>query len=149
MGKILPVGAKIFLFWYLRSSLIGGRLHLKHLYSLVWSHKLKFKIWGRSDQWLLRYFLFNIEGRLPLELIFILNIFIVWLGHISLSLKFGEDRTSGCWDIAISSWQFILSLLLLYYYYYYVYEIGQCSSRHSSLKSNLIGLVWIASWAAV
>jgi len=25
-----------------------------------------------------------------------LNIWKVWLGHISLSLKFGKDRTSGC-----------------------------------------------------
>jgi hypothetical protein len=31
----------------------------------------------------------------------------------------------------------------------YYDENGQCSSRHSSLKSNLIGLVWIASLAAV
>ena len=38
----------------------GGLLHLKHFYSLLWSHKLKFKIWGRSDQWLLRYSIFNV-----------------------------------------------------------------------------------------
>ena len=31
----------------------------------------------------------------------------------------------------------------------YYDEIGQCSSRHSSLKLILIGLVWFASWAAV
>jgi hypothetical protein len=34
-------------------------------------------------------------------------------------------------------------------YDYEYHEIGQCSNRHSRLKSNLIGLVWFASWAAV
>ena len=48
------------------------------------------------------------------------------------------------------SWAWLSSAPACYYYYDYFYdEIGQSSSRHSSLKSNLIGLVWIASWAAV
>ena len=36
----------------------------------------------------------------PLEVIFIWYCCIIWFGHISLSLKFSEDRTSGCWDIS-------------------------------------------------
>ena len=61
MSKILPVVAEIFYFPYfeviihLRSSYIEGHLHLTHLYPLVKSCKLKFQIWVRSRQWLLRY----------------------------------------------------------------------------------------------
>ena len=52
----------------------GGRLYLKHFYSLVWSHKLKFKIWGRSDQWLLRYLSFKLRIYTVLLLIIIIII---------------------------------------------------------------------------
>ena len=69
LRNIGPVVAAIFHFWYLRSSsiicIIGGRLYLWH-FSFVWSQKLKFKFWGRLDQWLLRYSIFNIWGLLPL-----------------------------------------------------------------------------------
>ena len=98
MGKIRPVVAEIFYFWYLRSSSIESCLHLNNFYRLVCSNKLKFKIWGRSDQRFLRYFIFDIWGHLPLEVFFIWIIFIVWFGYISLSLEFGEDPASGCWD---------------------------------------------------
>ena len=143
---------------------------------MVWSHKLTFKVWKRSKQWLLRYYTFNIWGRLLLEVIsiwnkfnlmfglgnklkfkiwgrsdqcllkyFNFNIWVhhnfkVWFDHISLSLKFGEDLTI----IIILQFKFGNT-----YSVYLNYEIGQSSSRHSSLKSNLIGLIWIASWAAV
>jgi hypothetical protein len=40
---IHTVVAEIFHFYILRSS-IGGLLHLKNLYSIIWSFKLKFKI---------------------------------------------------------------------------------------------------------
>ena len=36
------------------------------------------------------------EGRLPLEVVFILSFPNIWLGPLSLSFKFGEDLTSGC-----------------------------------------------------
>jgi hypothetical protein len=42
------------LFSNLRSSSIGGLLHLNHFYRLVWVHKLKLKILGKSKQWFLR-----------------------------------------------------------------------------------------------
>ena len=42
----------LFIFW--------GRLHLKDLYIIVWSSKLKFKVWVGSHKWLLRYSTFNI-----------------------------------------------------------------------------------------
>ena len=48
------------LFNILRLSSIGGCLHLTDLYNIVWSHKLKFKIWVGSNKWLLRYSTFNI-----------------------------------------------------------------------------------------
>ena len=41
---------------------MGGRLHLKYLNTLLWSSKSKFKIWIRSEQWLLRYSTFNVGG---------------------------------------------------------------------------------------
>ena len=37
---------------------------------MAWSYKHKFKIWERSDQWLLRYSNFAILGSLPFEIIF-------------------------------------------------------------------------------
>ena len=49
---------------------------LKPYLTLVWSHVLLFKIWGRSDQCLLRYSNFHIlrsssiRGRLPLKFVF-------------------------------------------------------------------------------
>ena len=70
-----------------------------HMYNLR-SQKLKFKFWGRLDQWLLRYSIFNIWGLLPLfHWSSSSSEIIVKFGHISLSLKYGEDRTSFCWDI--------------------------------------------------
>ena len=61
----------------LRSSSIGGCLYLKDLLNMVWSYKLKFKIWVWSNKWLLRYSTFNILRlssigcRLQLEVVFI------------------------------------------------------------------------------
>jgi hypothetical protein len=34
---------------------MGGCLHLKHLKTMLWSQKFKYKIWIRSEQWLLSY----------------------------------------------------------------------------------------------
>ena len=54
---------------------------LKPFLSLVWSHELMFKIWGRSNQWLLRYSNFHIlrsysiRGCLPLKVVFIETFF--------------------------------------------------------------------------
>ena len=45
--------------------IIGGRLYPWH-FSFVWSQKLMFEFWGRLNQWLLRYYIFNIWGLLPL-----------------------------------------------------------------------------------
>ena len=88
-----------------RSSSMRGHLHSMCFLVLVWSHKLKFKIWARSDQWLLRYSAINIlrlssiQGHLPCMVIFILCIFQFCFGHMSLSLKFEQYPMSGCWDI--------------------------------------------------
>ena len=54
---------------------------LKFFLTLFWSHEFRFKIWGRSDQWLLRYSNFHsfrsssISGRLPLKVAFIQTFF--------------------------------------------------------------------------
>ena len=93
--------------FHFRSSSIGGHLHLTPLYPLVKSCKLEFKIWVKSDQWLLGYSAFHILrsssilGRLPLEVIFIWHLCIIWISPINLSFKFEKDLTSGCWDIQL------------------------------------------------
>ena len=54
---------------------IGGRLHLKHFYILLWSFKLKFKIWGNRNSgcWDIPFLIFEvffhyfIGGRLHLK----------------------------------------------------------------------------------
>ena len=45
---------------FVRSSSMCGHLHFICFSILVWSHKLKFKVWAISDQWLLRYSTINI-----------------------------------------------------------------------------------------
>ena len=113
LSKIRPVVAEIFYFSYfkviflLRSSSIWGHLHLIPLYILGCSHELKFQIWARSDQWLLRYSTFNILrsssiwSRLPLEFIFNRNLCTLRVVPLSLSFKFEQDLTSGCWHILL------------------------------------------------
>ena len=107
------MAAEIFIFSLLRSSSIRSHLPLKFVFietyfSLVWSHEHMFKIWGRSDQWLLRYSTFyilrssSIRGRLPLKVVFIETFFSFWFGPMSSCLKFEEDPISGCWDIQSS-----------------------------------------------
>ena len=66
-----------------------------------------FKIWGRADQWMLRYSTFYvlkssfIRGRLPFKVVFINSFFWLWYGLLGLCLRFEEDPISGCWDIQI------------------------------------------------
>ena len=68
--------------FHLRSSAIWGRLPLEFVFhwrlsSYQTLFTFNFKIWERSNHWLLRYYTFNtlrlssIGGRLPLEVIFI------------------------------------------------------------------------------
>jgi hypothetical protein len=83
---------------YLRSSWIGGHFQLKFFYSLVWLFELKFQIWGRSNQWLLRYICLIFEVIFKVGGCLHWIIFIDLFGNIRLSLKFGEDPASGCWD---------------------------------------------------
>ena len=49
---------QFFIFWgHLPLEVVfhWGLSSLKPFLTLVWSHELRFKIWARSDQWLLRY----------------------------------------------------------------------------------------------
>jgi hypothetical protein len=62
--------AEIFLYLYVMASSIRGCLHLKQSQCLVWSLKLKFQIWWRSGQWLLRYSTFYIWVCLLLKIVF-------------------------------------------------------------------------------
>ena len=55
--------------------------------------------WGRSDQLLLIYSSLIFWGHRPFGIIFIWIICIVWFGHLSSSLNFLTDLSSGYWDI--------------------------------------------------
>ena len=81
----------------MRSSSIGYCLQLQQFSILVWSPTIKFQIWGRSDQWYLRYSTF----RRPLEFILNYTNLQFWFGPIRLSFKYEEDPTSGYWDIPL------------------------------------------------
>ena len=109
--------AEIFYFPYFevifhfRSSSIWGHLHLTPLYPLVKSYKLKFQIWVRSDQWLLRYSTFHILrsssilGRLQLEVIFI--------SHLCIILKFWIWVRSNQWLLRYSTFHILGSSSIL------------------------------------
>ena len=78
-------------------------------FGLVPKAKFKIKskawIWAISDQGLLTYSTINSlrlssnVGCLPWVAIFIYYMCKICCGHISLSLKFGQDLNSGCGDI--------------------------------------------------
>ena len=72
----------------MRSSSIGGCLHLKNVYNIGLSYKPKFNIWVGSSKCLLRYSTFkilrssSIGGHFPWEVVFIWSIWIVCFGHL-------------------------------------------------------------------
>ena len=60
---------------------------------------LKFKIWRKSDQWLLRYSAFNIWSHLPLEVVFHLRLsslqpflMLVWSPELKLKIWGKSDQ---------------------------------------------------------
>ena len=57
---IWSVVAEIINFRYFKVAFLWRLSSLKSYWILVRSSELQFKIWGRSDQWLLRYSTFNI-----------------------------------------------------------------------------------------
>jgi hypothetical protein len=93
--------------WDIQLLIFWGRLPLEVVFILsiyyffLWSPKLKFKIRGGSDEWLLRYSTFNIlrSSSIGGHLHFKHIIFL--FGLLSLSLKFFDDSMSGCWDIQL------------------------------------------------
>ena len=70
---------------------------------LIWSPKLKFKIWGRSDQWLQLYSTFNILRSSSNGGCLHFKSLQFWLGPLSISLKSEEDPMSGCWEMDVTS----------------------------------------------
>jgi hypothetical protein len=81
LRKIRSVFAEIFNFKYFEFVFHWRLSSFQAFLILVWSLKLNFKIWGRSNQCLLRYSTFDIlrsssiGGRLPLKVVFISSIF--------------------------------------------------------------------------
>ena len=95
--------------WLLRfSTYFWVRLHLKYLNTLLWSSESKFKIWVWSTKRLQRYSTFNI-----LRSSSIYGLKNIWLGHISLRLKFKYDPIRGCWDIPLLLFFITLNILRL------------------------------------
>ena len=75
---------QIFMFWGhlpLEVIFLWRSSSLKPYLTLVWSHELMFNIWGRSDQWQLKYSYFHflrsysIRSHLPLKFVFIETLF--------------------------------------------------------------------------
>jgi hypothetical protein len=142
LSKIRLVDAEIFHYQYFevvfqfRLSSMGGHLHVMHLLTLLWSYRLKFKIWTRSNQWLLRYTTINILrlssnlGCLPWEVIFILCICKLCFGHITFSLKYEHDPISGCWDIPLSIFWGCLPIKVIFH--------GRSSSFYVFVKFALV-----------
>ena len=117
IGDFLPLrkiwsvlaNSKIFKFQYFQV-IFQLRSSSYHAFKiLVWSFEIEFKIWGRSNKWLLRYSTFNIWGGLPSKVflhwrlyyigsLLPLEVFFNWRSSI------GEDLISGSrfWDIQIS-----------------------------------------------
>ena len=83
----------------LRSSSIIGYLHFKQYSILVWLPKLKYEIWGRSDQWLLTNTTFNILWSYSNSSL--TKTFYRLFVPPGWRLKVEENTISGCWGIPI------------------------------------------------
>ena len=68
---------------------------------VVWFPGHKFKIWGKSDQRLLRYSIFCNLRSSSIGGLFHLKLFLFQFVPLSLSFKFEENPMSGCWDIQL------------------------------------------------
>jgi hypothetical protein len=85
---------------------IGGPLHYKNMYNVIWSSKRKFYIWVESNKWLL------------------------YFGHLSISLKSEYDAISGCWYIPLSIFWGRPQLEVVFYW--------RSSSFKEFVKYNLV-----------
>ena len=97
----MKMGYKLFYFYYFEVIFHWRSSLLRAFWILDWPLKLQFKIWRRSDQWLLRYSTFNILRSSSIGGCLCCEGFLFWFGPLSLSLKFGENPISGCWDIQL------------------------------------------------
>ena len=91
---------------FLWALIFRGRLSLKDIFITfdlisVWTSELKFKIWGRSDQCLLRYSTFDYLGSSSIGGCLHFKHFWFWFVPLILNLKFEEDLISVCWDIQL------------------------------------------------
>ena len=108
--------------WDIQLLIFWGRLSLvvvfvSIIFYFVWSPKLKFKIWGKSDQWLLRYSTFNIlrsSSILLLVVVFLSSflLILVW----SPELKFQIWGRSGQWLLRYSTFWGLLLLEVLFHW---------------------------------
>ena len=66
---------------------ISSTGNLKQFLILIWSPQLKFKIWERSDQWLLRYSTFSILRSSSSKGLLHFEQFSIWIGYSKLTFK--------------------------------------------------------------
>ena len=93
-------------YWEIQLLIFWGRLQLEVLFissifDLIWSPELKFQIWERSNQWLLRYSTFNNFRSSSIGGSLCFKHFLFWFGPLISGLKFEEYPISGCWDIQL------------------------------------------------
>jgi hypothetical protein len=88
--------------WYILFLIFKVIFHCR--LSSFYTHRLEFKVWIRPAVSEIFYFWY-----LRLSSIGGLFLFIVWFGHISLSLKLGEDPTGDCWDISFLIFEVIFN----------------------------------------
>ena len=79
----------------MKLSPIWGCIDFKPFYTSDWSQSRKFKIWDRSDQWLLTYSTYT----------YTLIVFLV----------FGKDMTSTCWNSPLYYFEFVVISSIWYF----------------------------------
>ena len=79
---------------------------LRAFWILVWYYDLQCKIWGKSDQLLLRYSTFNNLRSSFIGSYLHFKYFWFWFGPLSLSLNVNENPIRGCWDIQLFIFEF-------------------------------------------
>ena len=132
--------------WDIQLLIFCGRLPLEGVFNwrlslfqafliLVWSHKLKFEIWGKSDQWLPSYSTFNIlrsssiRGSLQLEVVFVSIIFDFGL----VEVKFKIWRKSDQWFLRYSTFN-IWALLPLFVVFHWKSSLFKCFKNITLMK---------------
>ena len=112
---------------------------MKPFFTLVWSHELMFKIWGRSDQWLLRSNPWSRRG-------WVGGWVAGWLAgqvrfYSPLRPSYRSDFSSGP-SVAITA---IIPTFIIIYFHYYTLTMRTVDHREGS-RGNLFLSYSVSLW---